>query len=1329
MQRLRMNEIQLYALAEKAVNDIANQRGWLFKRTDSNKWQLRFFVLYQNLFFYFENETSNRPTGLILLEGSYCNKVIQPSNKNCSYSQHIFQITFLKEGSKQYEFKSETESECNAWVHSIDCASFSKMLLLKEELEQKHLHLVQIVESEKTAKSHYTQQCEELTVEIKKLRSEQMHDEVSETENIRKNLAIERIIIGGCDILLDVNQVFVRQGALLHLQSTEKHKHQRTRLGSFRGDRDVVRQCFLFTNHMLMCTRASNGKLHLAEHVGKIPLSEGTLIEDPNEQFQFIVDEPEGSMSVMGSAHGLEKAIGTSVAFSGISTGKECGGLDFKFIWDCKTGPPIVIHLVAPTLQEKAAWTSDISQCIDNVHFNDLFHSTMSDSSSVTMPQSIRNDPRLYKDDVDIRFSRTLNSCKLPQIRYASPERLFERLTDLRFLSIDFLNTFLLTYRVFTDGVTVLEALKKVHYSPESQISSMISPLHDSSGSLEEINCKNEHQPGEGINFDYDYSRRISATSMMSDMSDAHRESVVSTTSDTQLLANLQQAQQQISARNNQHWRLSYRKFEEEQAKERYLKRFGDRPESDNSGHSELLLSPGPDLTLPVPPPSPELPGTQINTRELGDDLEKTELSSDDSTSDCTASDNDSEDSEALRANGNTLIVPVHSQSSDTLKAEQSSPNSPSVLSSATSSATLVGSDSKSVSPVLKDAPEELPTVRSHISEKSASLDSKEKTQSQSLSILDSPLKSSSHGQQIQQQQRTTESVPKTVPQESSKIASMSTYREVSFEPDLVTQSSSTSSSSSAPTFAPTFPTISNRVSSGSQPKVTGSRFSAGNHLVPLPASANFLRVKTSSSKRGSSDNVYTTSESTGYTSSSTTPRSSFQTESTVLSTPRSSFQLPESPQMSSKAGVVVTSSRASTRRSSTASAASAFAVATAASSNPPDPGTRITIDHTGSQRNSRHPSAVGSDLKIPAASNRVKRESVISTAATMRVLNVLRHWISKHSQDFENDAKLMKMTTEFLEELVNNPSLLPAEHKAASQLLQMITKEEQLKKIDLDMLLAPPVNPCRENFDRISAMEIAEAMTYLDHKIFISIQSGEFLGQAWMKNEKTTKAPHILLMTRRFNEVSRLVASEIMHACDIQKRVLVIEKWTAVADICRMLHNFNGVLQICAALTNSAIFRLKKTWDRISKTVKQTIEKLQSLVSTDGRFRNMREALHRCDPPCIPYLGMYLTDLSFIEEGTPNFTDDGLLNFSKMRMIAHVIREVKQYQQTPYKIEMNSKAINYLLDTSRHLSDDELYHQSLILEPRLSRLGTNITPTSASSSFSGTSPSHRDMS
>lgn len=50
-------------------------------------------------------------------------------------------------------------------------------------------------------------------------------------------------------------------------------------------------------------------------------------------------------------------------------------------------------------------------------------------------------------------------------------------------------------------------------------------------------------------------------------------------------------------------------------------------------------------------------------------------------------------------------------------------------------------------------------------------------------------------------------------------------------------------------------------------------------------------------------------------------------------------------------------------------------------------------------------------------------------------------------------------MTTEFLEELVHSPNLLPAEHKAAAQLLQMMgttKKDENKGDVDLDILLAP---------------------------------------------------------------------------------------------------------------------------------------------------------------------------------------------------------------------------------------------------------------------------------
>ncbi|NWY67380.1 RGRF1 factor, partial [Erithacus rubecula] len=92
-----------------------------------------------------------------------------------------------------------------------------------------------------------------------------MHDEVSETENIRKNLAIERMIIEGCEILLDTSQTFVRQGSLIQVPMSEKGKITRGRLGSLSLRKEGERQCFLFSKHLIICTRGSGGKLHLTK--------------------------------------------------------------------------------------------------------------------------------------------------------------------------------------------------------------------------------------------------------------------------------------------------------------------------------------------------------------------------------------------------------------------------------------------------------------------------------------------------------------------------------------------------------------------------------------------------------------------------------------------------------------------------------------------------------------------------------------------------------------------------------------------------------------------------------------------------------------------------------------------------------------------------------------------------------------------------------------------------------------------------------------------------------------------------------------------------------
>jgi len=236
---------------------------------------------------------------------------------------------------------------------------------------------------------------------------------------------------------------------------------------------------------------------------------------------------------------------------------------------------------------------------------------------------------------------------------------------------------------------------------------------------------------------------------------------------------------------------------------------------------------------------------------------------------------------------------------------------------------------------------------------------------------------------------------------------------------------------------------------------------------------------------------------------------------------------------------------------------------------------------------------------------------------------------------------------------------------------------------------------------EKYPPMQLAEQLTYVHHTLLSVIPAREFLDTAWMKDEKDVIAPNILRVINNFNLTSRLIASDILSKQSASLRSSTIEKWAAVADVCRCMHNFNGLLAVITAFTSSAVYRLKKTWEKVSKQTRILLEKLQSIISAEGRFRNMREALRSCDPPCVPYLGYYLTDLAFIEEGTPNFNDAGLVNFSKMRMIANVIQEIRTYQQTPYKVKQIDKIITYLLANDCVHSDEELYRLSLQLEPR----------------------------
>lgn len=111
----------------------------------------------------------------------------------------------------------------------------------------------------------------------------------------------------------------------------------------------------------------------------------------------------------------------------------------------------------------------------------------------------------------------------------------------------------------------------------------------------------------------------------------------------------------------------------------------------------------------------------------------------------------------------------------------------------------------------------------------------------------------------------------------------------------------------------------------------------------------------------------------------------------------------------------------------------------------------------------------------------------------------------------------------------------------------------------------------------------------------------------------------------------------------------------------------------------------------------------MRQLITSSKNFAVYREALHRARTPCIPFLGVYLTDLTFIEDGIPSIVKNTeLINFTKRTKTAEVIRDVQQYQSVPYNLTEISELRDWILDNSRTASDvHETYERSLAVEPR----------------------------
>jgi son of sevenless len=114
-------------------------------------------------------------------------------------------------------------------------------------------------------------------------------------------------------------------------------------------------------------------------------------------------------------------------------------------------------------------------------------------------------------------------------------------------------------------------------------------------------------------------------------------------------------------------------------------------------------------------------------------------------------------------------------------------------------------------------------------------------------------------------------------------------------------------------------------------------------------------------------------------------------------------------------------------------------------------------------------------------------------------------------------------------------------------------------------------------------------------------------------------------------------------------------------------------------------------------------LESMRFLIKTERNFSNYREQLHVANPPCIPFLGVYLTDLVFIEDGIPSVVKNTeLINFNKRKMTAEVIRDIQQYQNVPYTLNPVPELQTWISSNMQDArSVHEMYDRSLEVEPR----------------------------
>ncbi|XP_064555405.1 guanine nucleotide-releasing factor 2 isoform X5 [Drosophila montana] len=290
--------------------------------------------------------------------------------------------------------------------------------------------------------------------------------------------------------------------------------------------------------------------------------------------------------------------------------------------------------------------------------------------------------------------------------------------------------------------------------------------------------------------------------------------------------------------------------------------------------------------------------------------------------------------------------------------------------------------------------------------------------------------------------------------------------------------------------------------------------------------------------------------------------------------------------------------------------------------------------------------------------------------------------------------SQLLSLLVEFVYQLVCSGQLYLAKLLRNKFVEKVTLYKDQRSYAYIPDQLGSGSNTNQPSLLDLKSLEIAEQMTLLDAELFQKIEIPEVL--LFAKDQCEEKSPNLNKFTEHFNKMSYWARSKILRLQDAKEREKHVNKFIKIMKHLRKMNNYNSYLALLSALDSGPIRRLE--WQ---KGIAEEVRSFCALIDSSSSFRAYRQALAETNPPCIPYIGLVLQDLTFVHVGNQDYVSKGVINFSKRWQQYNIIVNMKRFKKCAFPFRRNERIIGFFDNFKDFMGEEEMWQISERIKPR----------------------------